>query len=133
LWLLLAACEDDGTGAVASGLTSPVALVAAPGSSLRFVVDQAGQIRLLRTDGTLVPTPFLDVRSRMVTLSAQYDERGLLGLAYHPSYGTNGRGSTSTTARRCARAGRRGGTTPRASPNSASRRARKWRMPRRSG
>jgi glucose/arabinose dehydrogenase len=98
--LTLAACEDDGTGAsldtvklqqVASGLTSPVALVAAPGSQLRFVVDQAGQIRVLRTDGTLVTAPFLDVRNRMVTLNATYDERGLLGLAFHPSYATNGR------------------------------------------
>jgi glucose/arabinose dehydrogenase len=98
---IFTACDDDdgdGTGndddavaleQVASGLTSPVALVSAPGSNLRFIVDQAGTIRILRTDGTLVPTPFLDLRSKMVTLNAQYDERGVLGLAFHPNYQTN--------------------------------------------
>jgi hypothetical protein len=35
--------------------------------------------------------PFLDVRGRMVPLMPDYDERGLLGLAFHPGYATNGR------------------------------------------
>jgi glucose/arabinose dehydrogenase len=77
---------------VAQGLTSPVSLVEPPdGSGRLFVVDQAGLIRIIAADGTLVPGPFLDVRSRMVTLRANFDERGLLGLAFHPRYGSNGR------------------------------------------
>jgi glucose/arabinose dehydrogenase len=101
LVLAVTACDDgtfiefDGDPVrllqVASGLTSPLTLVAAPGTDRRFIVDQAGTIRILRSDGTLVTTPFLDLRSKLVTLSAQYDERGLLGLAFHPSYATNGR------------------------------------------
>jgi glucose/arabinose dehydrogenase len=77
---------------VAQGLTSPVALMEAPDNSGRlFVVDQAGMIRVIAANGTLVAEPFLDLRSRMVTLNAAYDERGLLGLAFHPRYASNGR------------------------------------------
>jgi glucose/arabinose dehydrogenase len=77
---------------VADGLTSPVALVSAgDGSGRRFVVDQVGLIRVLRPDGTLAPEPFLDLRGRIVPLTPEFDERGLLGLAFHPGYAGNGR------------------------------------------
>jgi glucose/arabinose dehydrogenase len=77
---------------VASGLVSPVDLVEAPdGTGRLFVVDQIGLIRIITSDGTLLPTPFLDVRSRMVALMPGFDERGLLGLAFHPNFATNGR------------------------------------------
>jgi glucose/arabinose dehydrogenase len=77
---------------VADGLTSPVALVEAPdGSGRLFVVDQVGLIRMIAADGTLAAEPFLDLRSRLVALRAGFDERGLLGLAFHPRYSTNGR------------------------------------------
>ena len=77
---------------VAEGLTSPVTLVAAPDASgRRFIVDQTGVIRVLTADGNLLPAPFLDVRSRLVPLMPEYDERGLLGLAFHPGYAANGR------------------------------------------
>jgi glucose/arabinose dehydrogenase len=73
-------------------LTSPVALVSAgDGSGRLFVVDQVGLIRVLGPDGRLEPEPFLDVRSRMVPLMPEFDERGLLGLAFHPRYASNGR------------------------------------------
>jgi glucose/arabinose dehydrogenase len=77
---------------VAEDFTSPVALVAAPdGSGRRFVVDQVGVIRVLTADGDLVSEPFLDLRSRIVQLMPDFDERGLLGLAFHPGYAGNGR------------------------------------------
>jgi glucose/arabinose dehydrogenase len=77
---------------VADGMTSPVALVSAgDGSGRRFVVDQVGLIRVLRPDGTLAPEPFLDLRNRIVPLMPEFDERGLLGLAFHPGYASNGR------------------------------------------
>ncbi len=76
---------------VATGLTSPVMLThAGDGSGRLFVVDQAGQIRIIE-NGTLLPTPFLDLTSKIPTLNAAFDERGLLGLAFHPDYETNGR------------------------------------------
>jgi glucose/arabinose dehydrogenase len=77
---------------VAEGFTSPVALVSTgDGSGRLFVVDQVGLIRVLGPDGTLEPEPFLDLRSRMVPLMPEFDERGLLGLAFHPRYASNGR------------------------------------------
>jgi hypothetical protein len=70
---------------LADGFTSPVALIAAPDRrGRRFVVDQVGVVRILTADGRLLPEPFLDVRSRLVPLTPDFDERGLLGLAFHP-------------------------------------------------
>ncbi len=77
---------------LAQGLTAPVYLTSAPDSSGRlFVVDQVGLIRVIGADGTLLDTPFLDLRDRIVNLNGRYDERGLLGLAFHPDYANNGR------------------------------------------
>ncbi len=77
---------------VADGLTSPVKLVPVPdGSGRLFVVDQIGLIRVIDGNGSLRDQPFLDLRDRMATLSATYDERGLLGLAFHPNYESNGK------------------------------------------
>jgi glucose/arabinose dehydrogenase len=76
---------------VASGLTTPLALVAAPGATDRlFVVEQTGRILILE-GGVVRPEPFLDLNDRLVTLEAEYDERGLLGLAFHPDFASNGR------------------------------------------
>jgi glucose/arabinose dehydrogenase len=87
--------EDDpavGLRLVADDFTSPVALVAAPdGSGRRFIVDQVGVIRILTADGNLLSEPFLDLRSQIVPLMPEFDERGLLGLAFHPGYAGNGR------------------------------------------
>jgi glucose/arabinose dehydrogenase len=80
-----------GVQLVASGLTSPVQLVQPPGNATRFIVDQIGLVRMLTPGGALLPQPFLDVSSRITPLSPGYDERGLLGLAFHPSFQTNGR------------------------------------------
>ncbi|HUG87414.1 MAG TPA: PQQ-dependent sugar dehydrogenase [Actinomycetota bacterium] len=83
---------DVGLELIAEGLTSPVALMEAPdGSGRLFVVDQAGLIRIITPEGELLAEPFLDVRDRMVALQAGFDERGLLGLAFHPEYASNGR------------------------------------------
>jgi glucose/arabinose dehydrogenase len=77
---------------VADGFTSPVALVQVPdGSGRLFVVDQVGVIRILTAGGNLLPDPFLDLRSRIVPLTPAFDERGVLGLAFHPGYAGNGR------------------------------------------
>jgi glucose/arabinose dehydrogenase len=80
-----------GVQVVASGLVSPIQLVQPAGISTRFVVDQIGFIRMIAADGTLLPQPFLDMRSRMVALNPNGDERGLLGLAFHSGFRTNGR------------------------------------------
>jgi glucose/arabinose dehydrogenase len=77
---------------VAQGFTAPVRIVAAPDESGRlFVVDQPGQIWVIARDGILLQEPFLDIADRLVELGQTYDERGLLGLAFHPAYAQNGR------------------------------------------
>ena len=73
---------------VADNFTSPIGLVA-QGNKL-FVIDQIGKIWII-DNGTKLATPFLDIASRMVTLMPGYDERGLLGLAFHPDYASNGK------------------------------------------
>jgi glucose/arabinose dehydrogenase len=77
---------------VASGLVSPIQLVQPPGSDpRRFIVDQVGLVRVLNADGTLQAAPYLDLRAHITPLSAGYDERGLLSLAFHPNFSSNGR------------------------------------------
>jgi glucose/arabinose dehydrogenase len=77
---------------VADGLTSPIGIVSAPdGSGRLFIIDQIGLIRIVAPDGTMLAEPFLDLRSGIVPLMSAFDERGLLGLAFHPDYSQNGR------------------------------------------
>ena len=77
---------------VADGLVAPVGLVAPPDGSNRLVViDQIGKIRVIDASGNLLEKPFLDLADRMVAINTSFDERGLLGLAFHPDYANNGR------------------------------------------
>jgi len=75
-----------GLTTVAAGLEAPLLLVG-DGAGGRYVVEQRGTIVRLRGDGTVDPEPFLDIRDRVL----DHHERGLLGLAFHPHYATNGR------------------------------------------
>lgn len=71
-------------------IVSPVAIAnAGDGSNRLFVVDQRGTIHVIENDA-LLPTPFLDIESRLVPERSNFDERGLLGLAFHPSFGDLG-------------------------------------------
>lgn len=69
----------------ATGLTSPVEITHA-GDSRLFVVEQSGKIKIINANGTVNTTPFLNLTSLISTGG----ERGLLGLAFHPNYATNG-------------------------------------------
>jgi glucose/arabinose dehydrogenase len=76
---------------VAEGLNAPVFLVAPEdGSGRRFVGEQAGEVFIVTAEGERLEPPFLDLRDRMVTLLEGFDERGLLGMAFHPEFATNG-------------------------------------------
>ena len=76
---------------VGAGLTAPVHLThAGDGSGRLFIVDQIGQIRIVK-NGVLLPDPFLDLSDQLPALSPGFDERGVLGLAFHPNYVNNGR------------------------------------------
>jgi glucose/arabinose dehydrogenase len=77
---------------VADGLVAPLGLSVAPdGSNRLFIVDQVGSIRIVDSSGHLLADRFLDLSDRIVDILPAYDERGLLGLAFHPRYAENGR------------------------------------------
>lgn len=76
---------------VVTSLEQPVAGThAGDGSGRLFIVEQKGTVRILQ-NGALLAEPFLDIRSRVEINANGYDERGLLGLAFHPDYKNNGR------------------------------------------
>ena len=72
---------------VASGLSEPLYLTSPAGDAARlFVVEQnTARIRIIK-NGTVLPTPFLDIGPK----ASSGGERGLLGLAFHPNYASNG-------------------------------------------
>ncbi|WP_425252687.1 PQQ-dependent sugar dehydrogenase [Janthinobacterium sp. NFX145] len=70
---------------VASGLSVPIFLTAPPGDSRLFIIERAGRIRVVQ-NGNLLGTPFLDIS----TLTTTSGERGLLSMAFHPQYASNG-------------------------------------------
>jgi glucose/arabinose dehydrogenase len=69
----------------ATGFSNPVEITHA-GDSRLFVVQQGGLIKILNANGTTNATPFLNLSSIISTGG----ERGLLGLAFHPNYASNG-------------------------------------------
>ena len=78
----------SGLQRVASGLSAPIYITAAPGDPSRlFIVERGGAIKILNlTTGALQSTPFLTIPS-----VDQAGEGGLLGMAFHPDYQTNGK------------------------------------------
>ena len=77
--------QTIGVQSFATGFTSAVAIVRAPADSRLFIVQKTGAIRILNSNGTINATSFLTVSG----LSSG-NEQGLLGLAFHPNYATNG-------------------------------------------
>ena len=75
---------------VSTGFAAPMEFISSRDGRM-FVVDQIGVIKVMTKDGTMQEKPFLDIRDRIVKLTAGYDERGLLGLAFHPDFARNGR------------------------------------------
>ncbi len=72
---------------VASGLSRPVLVThAGDGSDRLFVVEQTGRIRVIK-GGVLLPAPLISVAPSILTSG----EQGLLGLAFHPSFESNGK------------------------------------------
>ncbi|MDX5436777.1 MAG: PQQ-dependent sugar dehydrogenase, partial [Pontibacter sp.] len=85
-----ASVDSVGLQLIASDLVSPVFLTQPASDDRLFIVDQVGEIRVVK-DGKLQPTPFLDLKSKIVKLKPKHEERGLLGLAFHPEFKSNGK------------------------------------------
>jgi uncharacterized repeat protein (TIGR03806 family) len=85
--------------------TNPVCLATVPGETNRlFILEKSGRIIVVTNLAAPTRSVFLDMTSRVSTTLNVGDERGLLGLAFHPGYATNGyfyvfyTGQTNTTA-----------------------------------
>jgi glucose/arabinose dehydrogenase len=68
-----------------NGFNSPLDLQNV-GDDRLFVVEQGGRIKIVQADGTVNATLFLNISGQVSSGS----EQGLLGLAFHPDYTTNG-------------------------------------------
>jgi glucose/arabinose dehydrogenase/mono/diheme cytochrome c family protein len=77
--------------------TAPIAMLQAPTDSSRwFVVQQGGVVRTFaNAANTASATNFVSIADRVIF---QNDERGLLGMAFHPNFPTNPRVYLSYTA-----------------------------------
>ncbi len=73
----------------ANGLERPIYVTHAPGDFTRlFVIEKRGRIRVIE-DGVLLPASFLNIDALVGGGTSDFDERGLLGLAFHPDYQNN--------------------------------------------
>src|SRR5690606_11909012 len=77
--------QDIELNVFASGLNNPLDLKHA-GDNRLFAVERGGVIKIINPDGSVNGTPFLDIDTKVLSGG----ERGLLGLAFHPQYQTNG-------------------------------------------
>ena len=79
------------TFALSPNVNRPVLLrTSRDGSHRIFVIQQTGIIKIFQP-GSNVSTTFIDLTSRIVPVGGLGDERGLLGLAFHPQFATNGK------------------------------------------
>ncbi len=91
----VSACGDDGatepppvTGLVltpVATVSSPIHLTSPPNDARLFIVERGGRIRVVK-DGSLLADPFLDISAAVSTDG----EQGLLSVAFHPSFASNG-------------------------------------------
>jgi glucose/arabinose dehydrogenase len=76
---------------LATGFTSPVGMACPDdGTGRIFIFEQSGKV-IIYKNGTIVKTPFINISGRLDGLNIAYSEKGLLGMAFHPNYKSNGR------------------------------------------
>uniref|UniRef100_A0ACB8GAH0 HHIP-like protein 2 n=1 Tax=Sphaerodactylus townsendi TaxID=933632 RepID=A0ACB8GAH0_9SAUR len=77
---------------VANGLRNPVLMVHANDNTHRmFVAEQVGTVWVYLPDGSRLEEPFLDIKKLVLATPWIGDERGFLGMAFHPKYKDNGK------------------------------------------
>ncbi|MDJ0653021.1 MAG: PQQ-dependent sugar dehydrogenase [Xanthomonadales bacterium] len=77
---------------IATGFSQPLALRhAGDGSGRVFVVEQDGRVYVVDATHRVLETPFLDLSGETgLNLTNSSGEQGLLGLAFHPQFASNG-------------------------------------------
>jgi glucose/arabinose dehydrogenase len=79
------------TKIIAKDFTAPVAMECPKdGSKRMFICELRGKIKIIK-DGKVLEKPFLDLSKKLDNIGKVYSEKGLLGIAFHPKYKTNGR------------------------------------------
>lgn len=86
---LVAPSQELDISLYTTGLDRPVNIKHANDSRL-FVVEQDGLIQIINDTGTIESQPFLDITTKVYNVGSIGDERGMLGLAFHPDYDSNG-------------------------------------------
>uniref|UniRef100_A0A8C5GLN8 HHIP-like protein 1 n=1 Tax=Gouania willdenowi TaxID=441366 RepID=A0A8C5GLN8_GOUWI len=77
---------------VANGLRNPLAMVHANDGTHRFfVAEQLGLVWTYLPDRSRLENPFLNISKAVLTSSWEGDERGFLGLTFHPKFKYNGK------------------------------------------
>jgi hypothetical protein len=84
----LPALQSVSLDVVFDGFNKPVGIVSPPGDNRLFVIQRVGVIRILDENYEMLDPAFLAIDDRVL---ANGIEQGLLGLAFHPDYATNGR------------------------------------------
>jgi glucose/arabinose dehydrogenase len=80
---------QDVNYALVAALPDMVTDIAHAGDARLFIARKRGIINIVE-NGVLLGTPFLDIDASVVNPTGDFDERGLLGLAFHPDYSSNG-------------------------------------------
>lgn len=86
LFCSLTFAQDIEIESFASGFSSPIGIENA-GDSRLFIVERRGIIKIVNDEGVTNAVAFLNIDGRVTNNGG---EQGLLGLAFHPDYGTNG-------------------------------------------
>jgi glucose/arabinose dehydrogenase len=74
-----------------TGLDRPILIRnAKDGSKRLFIVQQTGIIKVLQP-GSVAPTTFINLTSKILIPTSAGDERGLLGMTFHPQFASNGK------------------------------------------
>lgn len=88
--LSLVCSQELSSELVAKGFSKPVYATALPGQQgCILVLEQKGVIKVIK-DGKVLRSAFLNIADRVHYPLSPGDERGLMGLAFHPNYRTNG-------------------------------------------
>lgn len=77
---------------VANGLRNPVLMIHAnDGTHRMFIAEQVGIVWVYLPDGGRLDEPFLYLQDSVVSTAWHGDERGFLGMAFHPQFRYNGK------------------------------------------
>jgi glucose/arabinose dehydrogenase len=84
---LVSFSQTVGLSVFATGFSSPSEITHPVNDARLFIVQQGGIIKILNPNGVTNTTPFLTLTNATISTGG---ERGLLGMAFHPNYATNG-------------------------------------------